>query len=65
MQDAQAHVQPGPGVPAYQPVLLEGGHQSIDDGAVHLESLCELGDRQPTGRSCQYAEHTQPAVEGL
>ena len=65
VQDAQADVQPRAGVAAYQTVLLERGHQAVDDRAVDLEPVGELGHRQPSGGAGQHREHPQPAVQGL
>ena len=53
------------GVTAYERVLLERGHQPVDDGAVDVQPVGELGHRQSSGGTGEHREHAQPAVQSL
>ena len=49
-QHAEPDVQPAVGVAAGQPVLLEGGHQPVDDRAVDADLGGQRGDAQAARR---------------
>ena len=64
-QHPEPDVQPAVRVAAGQPVLLEGGHQPVDDGAVDPDLGGQRGDAE-TGRCRrQGPQHAQTPVEGL
>ena len=65
VQHAEPDEEPGARVAADQPVLLESADQPVDDRAVDLEAVRELGDRQALRRLRQHAQHLQAAIEGL
>ena len=65
VQHAEADEEPRAGVAAYEPVLLEGADEAVDDRAVDLEAPRQLGDGQPVGALGEHPQHPQPAVERL
>jgi hypothetical protein len=64
-QHADPHPGAAAGVPADQGVLLQGGQQPVDHGAVDAELFGQLGDGQAVVGLGQQFEDTQSPVERL
>ncbi len=64
-QHPEPDAGPAAEVAADQGVLLEGGQQAVDHGAVHTEAVGELGDGQTVVGVGEQFEDSEPSVQSL